>query len=117
MAKFRALARCPRLERTAGLHYNQHVARATAHRVLRARELLLLAALSCGNLLACARQASDDTPERAVQEFIERMQRVHGDAAKSKAAYELLATPARANLEERAKRASAKTLGGRERFC
>jgi hypothetical protein len=83
------------------------VARAISDRVLRARELLLWAALLLASSQACARQAADDTPERAVQEFIERMQRVHGDAAKSKAAYELLATPARANLEERAKRASA----------
>jgi hypothetical protein len=42
-----------------------------------------------------------------VQDFIELMQRVHGDTSKSKAAFELLAAPARANLEERAKRASA----------
>jgi hypothetical protein len=67
----------------------------------------LLAALSFSTLQACARQAADDTPERAVQEFIERMQRVHGDPSKSKAAFELLAAPARANLEERARRASA----------
>ena len=57
--------------------------------------------------MGCTRQTSDDTPERAVQEFVDRMQRVHGDATKSKAAYELLAAPARANLEERARRASA----------
>jgi hypothetical protein len=67
----------------------------------------LAAALFCASLSGCARQASDDTPERAVQEFVDRMQRVHGDSSKSKAAYELLAAPARANLEERAKRASA----------
>jgi hypothetical protein len=42
-----------------------------------------------------------------VQEFIDRMQRVHGDAQKSKAAYDLLASEARAKLEERAERASA----------
>jgi hypothetical protein len=71
-----------------------------------ARRVLGLTAL-LGALLGCARQASDETPERAVQEFIDRMQRVHGDALKSKAAYELLAAPARANLEERARRASA----------
>jgi hypothetical protein len=67
----------------------------------------LLAALSFSTLQACARQAADDTPERAVQEFNERMQRVHGDTSKSKAAFELLAASARANLEERARRASA----------
>jgi hypothetical protein len=42
-----------------------------------------------------------------VQEFIDRMQRVHGDTQKSKAAFDLLAAEARANLEERAARASA----------
>lgn len=71
-----------------------------------ARRVVGLGALF-GALLGCARQASDETPERAVQEFIDRMQRVHGDALKSRAAYELLAAPARANLEERARRASA----------
>ena len=107
MANFRAFAPSRRLEPEAALHYIQRVARATPDRVPRARELLLLAALSFSSLQACARQASDDTPERAVQEFIERMQRVHGDASKSKAAVELLAASARANLEERARRASA----------
>ena len=70
-------------------------------------ERVLGAAFLCACLFGCARQASDETPERAVQEFIERMQRVHGDASKSRAAFELLAAPTRANLEERAKRASA----------
>jgi hypothetical protein len=42
-----------------------------------------------------------------VQEFIDRMQRVHGDPQKSKAAYDLLASEARAKLDERAERASA----------
>jgi hypothetical protein len=57
--------------------------------------------------LACAQHAEDGSPERAVQEFVDRMQRVHGDAQKAKAAYDLLATEARAKLEERADRASA----------
>jgi hypothetical protein len=58
-------------------------------------------------LAGCARQASDETPERAVQELIDRMQRVHGDPARARDVYELLAAPARANLDERARRASA----------
>jgi hypothetical protein len=74
--------------------------------LLRALRPLLLGAAYLA-LSACARQASDETPERAVQEFIDRMQRVHGDVLKSRAAFELLAAPARANLEERARRASA----------
>jgi hypothetical protein len=61
-------------------------------------------------LTACAGcfGASDDqTPERAVQTFIDRMQQVHGDLDKATAAFELLARDARDNLAERAKRASA----------
>ena len=65
-----------------------------------------LLALSLLGASAC-REREEDSPERAVQEFVDRMQRVHGDAEKSKAAFELLAAEARANLEERAKRASA----------
>jgi hypothetical protein len=57
--------------------------------------------------LACTQHAEDGSPERAVQEFIDRMQRVHGDAQKAKAAYDLLAADARSKLEERADRASA----------
>jgi hypothetical protein len=57
--------------------------------------------------LACAQHSDEGSPERAVQEFIDRMQRVHGDPQKSKAAYDLLASEARAKLEERAERASA----------
>lgn len=67
---------------------------------------LSLLALSLLGLGAC-REREEDSPERAVQEFVDRMQRVHGDAEKSKAAFDLLAAEARANLEERAKRASA----------
>jgi len=80
---------------------------ALAGSLARQLERALGTAVLCACLLGCARQASDETPERTVQEFLERMQRVHGDASKSRAAFELLAAPARANLEERAKRASA----------
>ena len=67
--------------------------------------------LLCVALAGCARREDEeDTPERVVQEFIDRMQRVHGDAQKSKLAYELLAAGAQANLDERARRASA-TVG------
>ena len=67
--------------------------------------------LLCAALAGCARREDEeDTPERVVQEFIDHMQRVHGDAQKSKLAYELLAAGAQANLDERARRASA-TMG------
>ncbi|HET9931044.1 MAG TPA: hypothetical protein VFQ35_10165 [Polyangiaceae bacterium] len=57
---------------------------------------------------ACEREPVDARPEQVVQEFAQRMQRVHGDDPKSaRAAYELLWVEARRNLAERAKRASA----------
>lgn len=59
-------------------------------------------------LSACEREPVDARPEQVVQEFAQRMQRVHGDDPKSaRAAYELLWVEARRNLAERAKRASA----------
>jgi hypothetical protein len=66
----------------------------------------------CWLLAACERRAVDEQPEQVVEEFIARMQRVHGDPRAARAAYELLWGEARRNLAERAKRTSAVT--GRE---
>jgi hypothetical protein len=75
--------------------------------------LVLLALLVLTPVIsACEPEAKDATPEGAVQEFIERMQRVHGDTRAARLAYELLRVDARRNLAERAKRAGS--VAGRE---
>lgn len=63
-------------------------------------------------LPGCEGDPIDETPERVVEEFIARMQRVHGDPKASRAAYELLWVEARRNLAERARR--ARSVAGRE---
>lgn len=55
----------------------------------------------------CRAERVENTPAQVVEEFVDRMQRVHGDPASARAAYDLLWADARKNLAERAKRASA----------
>ncbi len=57
----------------------------------------------------CEQEPGEERPELVVAEFVERMDRVHGDPQAARAAYELLWAEGRNNLAERAKRASAVT--------
>jgi hypothetical protein len=55
---------------------------------------------------ACSRAAPDATPEGAVRAWLEKMETAEGDARAMREAYQLMGPRARANLKERAERAS-----------
>jgi hypothetical protein len=84
----------------------------SSRRALLRQACCLLGASASGLLLGCEEEASDGEPDRVVAEFIQRMQRVHGERKAARAAYDLLWSDARRNLAERAKRAS--DVAGRE---
>ena len=65
-----------------------------------------------GVVAGCEKKQSQDGPEDVVLEFIAKMRQVHGDDEAGERIVELLWRPARDNLKERARRASA--LSGRE---
>lgn len=67
--------------------------------------ILALAALA--TLAGCNRKPPDATPEGVVREFLERMERVHGDPKDARAVFDLLSASAQTNLSDRARRASA----------
>ncbi len=56
---------------------------------------------------ACKSEPIDARPDTMVEEFVLRMQRVHGDPKTARPAFELLWSEAKRNLAERAKRASS----------
>lgn len=58
---------------------------------------------------ACSQKPVDSTPEGAVRELIDRMEKMDGNPERAEAVYELLSKATRDNLTERAKRASSAT--------
>jgi hypothetical protein len=57
-------------------------------------------------LVACSRGAPDASPDGAVRQWLEKMESGEGDVREMRDAYQLLGPKARANLKERAERAS-----------
>jgi hypothetical protein len=67
---------------------------------------LALLAFVLALALGCSRSAPDATPEGAVRLWLEKMETAADDGRAMKEAYQLLGPRARANLKERADRAS-----------
>jgi hypothetical protein len=68
--------------------------------------------LAVAALSSCTRKPPDSTPEGAVRELLDRIDRSVADPGETHAVYELLSSRTKANLIERARRAS--TTSGRE---
>jgi hypothetical protein len=77
---------------------------------LRARSTVV--GLFLWSLAACARKPVDITPEGTVRDLLDRIDRIEADPVEARAAYGLLSARTKANLVERARRAS--TTSGRE---
>jgi hypothetical protein len=74
--------------------------------VRRVLAALVLALSVLASLGACSRPPPDSTPEGAVRLWLDALQDSVDDPAQAKAVYGLLGPTARANLDERAARAS-----------
>jgi hypothetical protein len=68
--------------------------------------------LTIAALSGCQRKPPDLTPEGAVRELLDRIDRIETDPTEARAVYDLLSAPTKQNLIERARRAS--TTSGRE---
>jgi hypothetical protein len=66
----------------------------------------LSAVLAIASLAACSRPAPDSTPEGAVRAWLDKMESQPEDPRAARDALQLLGPSARANLEQRADRAS-----------
>jgi hypothetical protein len=75
----------------------------------RARSIAVFLTLAAS---ACSRTPPDATPEGAVHELLDRIERIESNPEEARAVYELLSSRSKANLVERAHRAS--TTSGRE---
>jgi hypothetical protein len=74
-----------------------------------ARALFAVSAAAWGG---CSRSPPDASPEGAVRELLDRIDRIESNPAEARVVYDLLSSRTRANLVERAHRAS--TTSGRE---